>query len=585
MLKELRLQGIAASPGIGIGRISLYRKTAAPVARQKVADVESEVQRFTQALDRARSEMDELRSLVMERLGPEEARLWDTQLMMLSDSSTAERTKERIRREGQDAASAFHEVMEQVAVQLESSNSQYLRERVGDIRDISWRVVKHIREQGQTPTISREAIVLAHELSPGDAAYLATQRAAAMVTELGGKTSHTAIIARSLEIPAVVGIKGTLVQASQGDWAVVDGNRGVVILNPTPATLESYRQQQKAYQKHVADLKKLRRSKAITRDGHQVELSANIELPEETASVLSHGAKGVGLFRTEFLYLTSERLPTEDEQYAIYRRVVEKLLPDPVIIRTFDLGGDKIGGQASEAEANPFLGWRAIRFCLDRPEIFKSQIRAILKASAHGQVKIMFPMICCLGELVRAKALVEEAKAELRASKAKFDEKCPVGIMIETPAAALSAQALAAESDFFSIGSNDLTQYTLAVDRTNQRVARMYEPFNPAVLRLVREVIEAGHRAGIWVGMCGEMCADPLAVPLLLGLGLDEFSMNPVAVPEVKRMILNLRLDQCRRVAAKAMEADSADRARSILADFVVGIFPDLALTCSVEGT
>lgn len=555
------------------------------MARQKVADAESEVQRFVRALERAGAELAELRAMVVERLGPDESQLWDAQLMMISDPTAAERTKERIRRDGQDAASAFHEVMEQVASQLEASKNQYLKERVGDIRDISWRVVKNIREQGQAPTVPRESVVLAHELSPGDAAYLASQKAAGLVTELGGKTSHTAIIARSLEIPAVVGIKGTLVQASQGDLAVVDGNRGSLILNPSPATLESYRRQQKAYLKHVAELKKLRKAKAVTRDGHQVELSANIELPEETASVLSHGAKGVGLFRTEFLFLTSDRLPTEEEQYAIYRRVAEKLAPDPVIIRTFDLGGDKVGGQVQDPEANPFLGWRAIRFCLDRPEMFKSQIRAILKASAHGSVKIMFPMICCLDELRQARILVEEAKQELRKSGARLDFECPVGIMIETPAAALSASSLAAEADFFSIGSNDLTQYTLAVDRTNQRVAKMYDPFNPAVLRLVREVIEAGHRAGIWVGMCGEMCADPLAVPLLLGLGLDEFSMNPVAVPEVKRMILSLRLDQCRRVAAKAMEAESADRARALLAEFVIGLFPDLALTCSVEGT
>jgi phosphotransferase system enzyme I (PtsI) len=585
MAKELRLQGIAASPGIGIGRIFIHRRHAQPVTRQTVSDPESELRRFARALERARAELDELRGLVVERLGTEETELWDAQMMMLSDPTAAEGTRERIRRDGQDAASAFHEVMEQISQQLDAADSQYLKERASDIRDITWRVVKHVRDQGQAPSIPRDSIVLAHELSPADAAYLATQKAAAMVTEIGGKTSHTAIIARSLEIPAVVGIKGSLAQASQGDWAVVDGNRGTVILNPLPATLESYRRQQKSYLRHVADLRKLRKSKAITRDGHQVELSANIELPEETVAVLSHGAKGVGLFRTEFLYLTSDRLPTEDEQYAIYRRVAEKLAPDPVIIRTFDLGGDKIGGQAPEPEANPFLGWRAIRFCLDRPELFKAQIRAILKASAHGQVKIMFPMICCLEELRRAKAAVEEAKQELRGDRVKFDEHCQVGIMIETPAAALTATALAQESDFFSIGSNDLTQYTLAVDRTNHRVARMYDPFNPAVLRLVREVIECGHRAGIWVGMCGEMCADPLAVPLLLGLSLDEFSMNPVAVPEVKRMILNLRLDQCRRVAARVMEAESADKSRAILADFVIGLFPDLALTCSVEGT
>ncbi len=585
MDRERRLQGIAASPGIGLGRIFIYRKVLAPQLRSRVADVEAEIQGFENALNKVRAELHELRTLVAERLGPEESQLWEAQIMMLSDPITAENTKERIRREGKDAASAFQEVMEQVVAQLEMSRSQYLQERVSDIRDISWRVARQIHYHGQAPAVPREAIVLAHELSPADVAYFAAHRASALATEVGGKTSHTAIISRSLEIPTVVGVESLLVQALPGDWAIVDGNRGLAILNPQPATLEAYRKQQKVYQKHVADLKKLRRAKTITRDGHQVELSANIELPEEVASVLSHGAKGVGLFRTEFLYLTSERLPSEEEQYAIYRRVVQKLAPDPVIIRTFDLGGDKVWGQWYDSEANPFMGWRAIRFCLDRPDIFKAQLRAILKASAHGQAKVMFPMICCLEELRRAKSLLEEAKEELRREKIKFDERCQTGIMVETPAAALSARALASECDFFSIGSNDLTQYTLAVDRTNQRVAKMYDPFNPAVLRLVREVIEAGHRAGIWVGMCGEMCADPLAVPLLLGLGLDEFSMNPVAVPEVKRMILNMRLDQCRRVAARAMEAESADRARAVLADFVIGLFPDLALTCSLEGT
>jgi phosphotransferase system enzyme I (PtsI) len=587
MSKEIKLHGIAASPGIGIGKIFIYRKAAPVIARRRVSDTESEAARFGDALSRARAELTELRALVVERLGPEESALWDAQLMMLSDGTTYQTTLDRIREQQQDAASAFKEVMDQVADRLERSDNQYLKERVGDIRDIAWRVIAHIQDQGPAAAAAapKEAVVLAHELSPADVAYFSAKKVVGLVTEIGGKTSHTAIIARSLEVPAAVGVKGSMVQASQDDLAIVDGSRGLAIVNPSPATLEFYRREQRTYTKHVADLKRLRKAKAITKDGHQVELSANIELPEEAASVLSHGAKGVGLFRTEFIYLTSDHMPTEEEQFAIYRRVAEKLAPDPVIIRTFDLGGDKVDGQHIGPESNPFLGWRAIRFCLARPEVFKAQIRAILKASAFGQVKIMFPMISGLEELRRAKAMVEEVKLELAASKTAFDRGCQLGIMIETPSAALTSSALAPEVDFFSIGSNDLTQYTLAVDRANEKVANLYDPFHPAVLRLVREVIENGHRAGIWVGMCGEMCADPLAVPLLLGLSLDEFSMNPIAVPEVKRMILSLRLDECRRVAAKAMEAESAERTRAVLSDFVLSLFPDLALACSVEGT
>jgi len=583
MLKEIRLSGIPASPGIGIGKVFIYRKSVQPVARRQVGDVEAELHLLASALEKARAEMEDLKGLILERLGEDEARLWEAQLMMLSDPITAERTVERIKGQRQDAASAFHEVMEQISAQLETSHSQYLKERGSDVRDIAWRVIKHLQNQGQMPAVPKDSIVVAHELTAGDVAYLSSQRVQALVAEVGGQTSHSAIIARSLEIPMVVGIESLLLQSSLGDQAIADGVRGLLLLNPGPATLDRYRKQQRSYSRHVAELKKLRRSRAITRDGHQVELSANIELPEEVSSVLSHGAKGVGLFRTEFLYLTSEHLPSEEQQYIIYRRVAERLAPDPVIIRTFDLGGDKIAGHHAEVEANPFMGWRAIRFCLDRPDIFREQLRAILRASAHGHIKLMFPMICCLEELRQAKQEVLEVKKELREKRIKFDEKCQVGIMVETPAAALAAVRLAGECDFFSIGSNDLTQYTLAVDRTNHRVAKRYDPLNPSVLRLIREVIECGHRAGIWVGMCGEMCADPLTVPLLLGLGLDELSMNPVSVPEVKRLILNLRLDECRRLAARVMEAESAMSARSLLAEYVLKLFPDLAPLCSVD--
>jgi phosphotransferase system enzyme I (PtsI) len=586
---EIKLYGIAASPGIAMGKAFLYRKSAVTVTRQMVSEVEAEVEKFKGGLQRARAEFMELKGFIVQRLGREAAGIWDAQLLMLEDPEAVESTIQKIREQKQDAASAFHEVMDKVAVAMQSSANPYLKERAADVRDMIWRVIKHIDAQSPMPlpSIPKEAVVLSHDLSPADTAQMSNKRITGFVTEVGGKTSHTAIVARSLEIPAVVGIPGLMLKASAGDTIIVDGARGMIILNPLPQTMQTYQEELKVYQKHLANLKRLRRQKAMTRDGHQVELSANIEMPEETASVLSHGAKGVGLFRTEFLYLTSDHLPTEEEQFEVYRKVAEKLAPDPVIFRTFDLGGDKVTGHNGDGEANPFMGWRAIRFCLDTPEVFKTQLRAILRASAHGQVKIMLPMICCLGEVQQAKKVVAEIKQELNEKRIKYDKACQLGIMVETPAAALTAQTLAREVDFFSIGSNDLTQYTLAVDRGNEKVAKLYDPFNPAVLRLIREIIEHGHRAGIWVGMCGEMCADPLSVPLLLGLGLDEFSMNPASVPEVKRMILNLRIDECRKAAFRAMEEPTAEGVRTVLLKFIENILPDFKMvgnTCSLEG-
>ncbi|MRR10076.1 phosphoenolpyruvate--protein phosphotransferase, partial [bacterium] len=348
--------------------------------------------------------------------------------------------------------------------------------------------------------------------------------------------------------------------------------------------VRAYRRELKGYTSRQHDLKRLRKQRAVTADGFAVDLAANIELPEEMPSVKSHGASGVGLFRTEFLFLTSDRMPTEDEQARIYRRVAEQARPDPVIIRTFDLGGDKIGEDYQES--NPFLGWRAVRYCLDRPDVFRTQLRAILRASAHGTVRIMLPMISSPDEVRRSRELLESCRRELAAEGVASDPAIQLGIMVETPAAALVAGELARLSDFFSIGSNDLTQYTLAVDRTNERVAKLYDPFHPAVLRLIREVIDAGHQAGIWVGLCGEMGADPLAVPLLLGLGLDELSVSPAAVPEVKRTIVGLRHDQCRQAAAAAMAAASPQQARAGLREFLCRALPGVRLldeSCPLE--
>ncbi|HAD81269.1 MAG: phosphoenolpyruvate--protein phosphotransferase [Candidatus Edwardsbacteria bacterium RIFOXYD12_FULL_50_11] len=585
MANETRLYGIPVSPGFGIGQAFIYRKNLPVLKRRMVDNANKEIARFHNALSNARLEIAELRDMIAGRLGRDEAELWTAQLMMLEDVTVIQATADRIREKKQDAASAFQETISQVAETIESSSNQYLKERVADIRDISWRVIKHI--QSGNPSVlhklSRNSVVVSHDLSAADTALMSARNIAGFITEVGGKTSHTAIVARSLEIPAVVGIKDALQQPLPGAMVIVDGTRGVVILDPLPQTLESYQQEQKEYQKHISDLKRLRKSKPVTLDGRRIELSANIELPEEIPSVKSHGAKGIGLFRTEYLFLTSSQLPDEEQQFAIYKQVAEKIAPDPVIIRTFDLGGDKINGHGFSPEANPFLGWRAIRFCLDRPEIFRAQLRAILRASAFGSVRIMLPMICCLEEVTQTKVILDSIRLELDEKKIAYDRNCQLGVMIETPAAALTSDILAPEVDFFSIGSNDLTQYTLAVDRVNEKVAKLYDPFNPAVLKLIKQVIESGHRSGIWVGLCGEMCADPLAVPLLLGLGLDEFSMNAVSVPEVKRMILKLRLEDCQKVAGRAMEAKSALQARTVLSEFVLNIFPDLALSCALE--
>lgn len=585
MANETRLYGIPASPGFGIGKTFVYRKNQPVLKRQKVDNTGNEIARFRNALNNARLEISELRDMIAGRLGREEAELWTAQLMMLEDETVIEATTAKIKEKGQDAGSAFQETINQVAESIESSSNQYLKERVADIRDISWRVVKHIQsgDPSTLQSLPKNSVVISHDLSAADTAIMSTRNIAGFITEVGGKTSHTAIVARSLEIPAVLGVKGIFQEQVPGKTVVVDGTRGVVIFDPLPETLESYQHELKEYQKHLSELKRLRKSKPVTLDGRQIELSANIELPEEISSVRAHGAKGIGLFRTEFLFLTSSQLPDEEEQFRIYKQVAEKQNPDPVIIRTFDLGGDKINGYGFSPEANPFLGWRAIRFCLDRPEIFKAQLRAILRASAFGSVKIMLPMICCLDEITRTKEILASIRQELDQKKIPYDRNLQLGVMIETPAAALTSDTLAKEVDFFSIGSNDLTQYTLAVDRVNEKVAKMYDPFNPAVLKLIRQVIDSGHQAGIWVGMCGEMCADPLAVPFLLGLGLDEFSMNAVSVPEVKRMILKLRLDDCRNLSAKVMEARSSLEARSILSDYVLHLFPDMALSCSLE--
>jgi phosphotransferase system enzyme I (PtsI) len=456
----------------------------------------------------------------------------------------------------------FQEVAAGYSETLSKIDDPYLRERALDIQDVTKRVVRNLQGKAPKPFLAITAphILIAHNLTPSDTATMDRARVLGIATDLGSRTSHTAIMARSLEIPAIVGLHDVTEKLETGENVLLDGYTGLLIVDPTPETLARYEEMEVWRVQVARDLKQLRDTKSTTRDGHHIVLSANIELPTDVDSVSTHGAEGIGLYRTEFLYLNRGTLPNEEEQYETYRKVAEHVRPDPLIIRTFDLGGDKLAAGTVDLgdEMNPFLGWRAIRFCLENIDIFKTQLRAILRASAVGNVKIMFPMISGLEELRRAMSVLNECKDELRKSGIEFSEAAEAGAMIEVPSAAISADALAREVDFFSIGTNDLIQYTIAVDRGNERIAHLYEPTHPAVLRLLKMIADAAHANNIWVGVCGEMAGDIALTPLLLGFGVDELSASAVLVPRVKRAVQSLALDECKQLVDEMLKLETA---------------------------
>jgi len=447
-------------------------------------------------------------------------------------------------------------VMDKYIKAFAKMNDEYLKERISDIDDVGKRILKNLlgAKEKSLSDLKEKVIVVAYDLSPSDTATMHKKNVMGFVTDIGGRTSHTAIMAKSLEIPAVVGLEKATAKINSGDMLIVDGTEGIVIINPDKAALKKYHARQSQFVKFEKNLINLKDKPAQTLDGHRIEISANIEMPEEIESVISHGAEGIGLYRTEYLYMNKRGLPSEDEQFEAYKKVVTKLSGSPVIMRTLDLGGDKFLSQLEVPhEMNPFLGWRAIRFCLAQPKIFKAQLRAILRASAFGNIKLIFPMISGVEELRQAIEVLNEVKQELCAKKIKFDKDVEVGAMIEIPSAALTCDLLAKEVDFFSIGTNDLIQYSLAIDRVNEKIAYLYRPTHPAVLRLIKNIIDAGHKNKIWVGMCGEMAGEPAFGLLLLGLGLDEFSMSAAAIPEMKYIIRNLKFKDAQAVAEKAL--------------------------------
>lgn len=576
-----QVRGVPASPGVVVGKAFIIASERLEIPRRSISEEEvpEELARFERALAKTTQEILEVRRRLAERIDEEHAHILDAHLLVLEDVQLIQETMQLVKTEKVNVEYAFSRTLESLATQLSSIEDEYIRERANDIRDIGRRVLRALlgKERRSLAELEEEVVVVAYDLSPADTALMHRERVIGFATDVGSRTSHTAIMARSLEIPAVVGLKDITQRVRRGDLVIVDGDEGVVVINPDEETLVRYRsrlERLRAFERELAQLKDL---PAETLDGFRVTLAANIELPEEIPSVLAHGAEGIGLFRTEYLYLNRADLPSEEEQYQAYRLAAEKMAPNPTVVRTLDLGGDKFMSALDvPREMNPFLGCRAIRFCLERPDIFRAQVRAILRASAHGNLKMMFPLISSLGELEEALALVESCKEELRREGKPFRESMEVGAMIETPAAAVIADVLAERVDFFSIGSNDLIQYALAIDRVNEKIAHLYDPAHPAVLRLIRSVVEAGHARGIWVGMCGEMAGELPLIPLLLGMGLDELSMSVVALPRVKKLIRSVRRSECEELLEEAMSKRTGREVQELACGFVRERLPQL---------
>ncbi|ERM91424.1 phosphoenolpyruvate-protein phosphotransferase [Caldanaerobacter subterraneus subsp. yonseiensis KB-1] len=571
------LKGVAASPGIAIGKAFLYTKEKVTINVEKIEEskVEEEIAKFRKALEVTQEEIKKIKEKALEEFGKEKAEIFEAHLMLTSDPELIEGVENMIKTELVTADNAVNKVIEQNASVMESLNDEYLRERAVDLRDVGNRIIENLLgvKSVNLSDLEEEVVVIARDLTPSDTATMKKEMVLGFATDVGGRTSHTAIMARSLEIPAVVGLGNVTSQVKSGDLVIVDGLEGVVIVNPDEKTVEDYKSKKESYEKKVERLKQLKDLPAETPDGKKVMLAANIGTPKDIASALANGAEGVGLFRTEFLYMDRNSLPSEEEQFEAYKEVVEKMGGRPVTIRTLDIGGDKeLPYLDMPKEMNPFLGYRAIRLCLDRPDIFKTQLRAILRASAYGNVQIMYPMISSVEEVRKANSILEEVKAELDREGVKYDKEIKVGIMVEIPSAALTADILAKEVDFFSIGTNDLTQYTLAVDRMNEHVKEYYQPFHPAILRLVKMVIDAAHKEGKFAAMCGEMAGDPLAAVILLGLGLDEFSMSATSIPEIKNIIRNVEYEKAKEIAEKALNMSEAKEIQKMMEEVIKDI-------------
>lgn len=577
---ENSFKGIPASPGIVSGKAFVMDKDDFVIEKKKISQgqIKKELARLNEAIVNTKREIFELKERLTKELSESESRIFDAHLLILEDPVFTRDIVNKIEKERLSAEYALSEILKKTVIAFEKINDIYLKERSADLKDVGRRLIHNLlgHKRKSISELEQKVIIVAHDISPSDTASMRKDNVLGFVTDIGGQTSHTAIIARSLEIPAVVGLRNISEGIKTGDTILIDGNQGVVVVAPGEKTLKAYKAIKRKFRVFEKELKKVARLPAETIDGHSVELVGNIESLEEVDVVLRHGGEGIGLFRTEFLYLNRNSMPTEEEQFQVYKKAAEKVGARPLIIRTLDVGGDKfISYMDISSEVNPFLGLRAIRLCLERPEIFKVQLRAILRASAFGQVKIMFPMISGLSQLREAKRILNKVKDSLDKEKIGYDKNMEVGIMVETPSAAVIADILAKEVDFFSIGTNDLIQYTLAVERANEKIAYLYEPLHPAIIRLLKNVIDAGHKERIWVGLCGEMASIPLFVIILLGMGLDEFSTNIVSLPLVKKIIRSTAYRDAKILVDSIIGLSSSVEIRKYIQDNLTNVVKD----------
>lgn len=550
------IKGIAASNGIAIAKAYKLDMPDLTVTKQTITDIEAEIAKYSKSVEAVKKEIEMVKEAATKNLSEDEAAIFDAHALVLSDPELQTQVEDKIKGNNVDAASALDEVANMFIMMFEGMDDEYFRERAADIRDVSRRLIANLL--GKTlpnPTlINEEVIIIAEDLTPSDTAQLNKNLVRGFATNIGGRTSHSAILARSMEIPAVVATNTVTEEVNEGDMIILDGITGEIFVNPSEDMIKEYETKRQDYLDYKAELKKLVNEKSETIDGHHVELVANIGSPKDIDSVKENGAEGVGLYRTEFLYMESAELPTEEEQFEAYKAVLEGLEGKPIVVRTLDIGGDKeIAAIDLPKEMNPFLGVRAIRLCFQREDIFRTQLRALLRASIYGDLRIMFPMIAILDEFRKAKAILMEEKDKLVKEGVEVSNSIQVGIMIEIPAAAVLADQFAKEVDFFSIGTNDLIQYTFAADRMSSTINYLYQPFNPSILRLVKNVIDAAHKEGKWTGMCGEMAGEPLAAPLLIGLGLDEFSMSATSVLAQRKLIRSLSKAEMTELANQAL--------------------------------
>lgn len=565
------INGIAASDGVAIAKAYLLVEPDLSFDNEKVTDVDAEIAKFNHAIETSKVELTKIRNNAEENLGADKAAIFDAHLLVLDDPELIQPIEDKIKNEQVNAPTALSDVTGQFITIFESMDNEYMKERAADIRDVSKRVLAHILgvELPNPSMIDESVVIIGNDLTPSDTAQLNKEFVQGFVTNIGGRTSHSAIMSRSLEIAAVVGTKSITKEVKQGDMIIVDGLTGEVIIDPTEDEVIAYQNKRERFFEDKQALQQLRDEPSTTADGTHVELAANIGTPDDLKGVIENGAEGIGLYRTEFLYMGRDEMPTEDEQFEAYKKVLETMEDKRVVVRTLDIGGDKeLPYLNLPEEMNPFLGYRAIRLCLDQPDIFRPQLRALLRASTYGKLNIMFPMVATIKEFRDAKALLLEEKENLTNEGIEVSDDIELGIMVEIPSTAALADVFAKEVDFFSIGTNDLIQYTMAADRMSERVSYLYQPYNPSILRLVKQVIKASHNEGKWTGMCGEMAGDETAIPLLLGLGLDEFSMSATSILKARRQIKDLSQNEMEELADRAINCATSEEVQELVEQY-----------------